>query len=224
MDVSIIFSLVSTLISLLVTVGGGFYFFGALNESVKGVKDQLKELKNEVNGKFNSFEGKLDSLSSKVDTNKDDLIREIRTIEVSFTEIKMVVFSSKKVNKGLMANNSPLKLTDEGISLLTDSGGDKYVDKYFDSLTESMRSLNPKSAYDVQSYTLTVLTPYSSQDDFIPIKDYIYKKGYSLEDVLSVMCLHLRDKALPKFGFHIDELDNHENKDQPNPPLPQNPM
>lgn len=112
---------------------------------------------------------------------------------------------------------SPVSLTDRGKALLLDSGGNKYLEDNSDALIGEIKAQKPKTAYDVQETAKKVIATHSNDDSFIPLKNYLFKEGINLEDLISVVGIALRDMALPVLGFkpeQIDESDPHKKSDK----------
>jgi len=101
---------------------------------------------------------------------------------------------------------SPLSLTDKGKVVLLDSTGKDYIDSNKQILIQAIKDNNPKTAYDVQELARTVIEQRTNEDSFIPIKDYVYKKGDNLKYIIDVLAIYLRDIALPELGFHISQI------------------
>jgi len=102
---------------------------------------------------------------------------------------------------------SPLSLTDAGSLTLFESGGKDYTDTNLSELIEAIRAENPKTAYDVQELSKKVISDKSGEDGFIPLKDYIFKKGIGIDILTNIMAIYLRDKSLQELGLEIDDID-----------------
>jgi hypothetical protein len=96
---------------------------------------------------------------------------------------------------------SPLGLTEQGLMMLNDSDGKHYIDTNKGDLVHEITLLHPKTAYDVQELSKKVLEQRSNDDGFIPIKNFAYKNGADLSDIINAMRLYLRDIALSKLSI-----------------------
>lgn len=148
--------------------------------------------------KVDSLEKKCERHESKIDDMKD----RISTLEGGIER--------DRANNPYVKRKSPLSLTDRGKAMLLDSGGDKYIETHQDELVKKLRDQKPKSAYDVQEFSQQAIRDRIDNDDFIPLKNFVYKEGLELDNLLQVMGIALRDMALPLLGFteaQIDESD-----------------
>lgn len=102
---------------------------------------------------------------------------------------------------------SPVSLTKEGQELLRRSGGKLFVTENFSELFARIDEKHPKTAYDVQALSRTVLEGYAQDDRLVPIKEFAFNEGYELELLLTVMGIELRDLALKKKGWNTGDVD-----------------
>lgn len=125
--------------------------------------------------------------------------------------------SNKKIRNhsgySFSAKHSPRVLNENGISLLQDCGGNEFLKQYTDYFISKIETLKPKTALDVEELALAVLQTSTSDDMFIPIKNWVYNapmrelhypdgtsksQEITLEDILFVMSIPLRDRYLEK--------------------------
>lgn len=143
---------------------------------------------------------KIAELDSKLSEKLSDLSDRISKLEGNM----------EKMPSAYMQSQSPLKLTDKGEELLKDSGGKFYIDEHIDVFIENIKKSKPNTAYDVQEYSRDLIREQQIQKEFNPIKDFAFQEGLHLDLITSVMGLYLRDKAIDKLGFDIDEIDKYE--------------
>lgn len=94
----------------------------------------------------------------------------------------------------LIQSKSPLSLTDKGKAVLLDSGGKDFIDKNKDELLETIKLKSPKTEYDIQEFSKEVIKSCMNRDEFIPIKEYLYKESsIPKEPVMEVLGIYLRD-------------------------------
>lgn len=103
-------------------------------------------------------------------------------------------------------SQSPLSLTEKGKALLLDSGGKDYIDSKKEEFFEEIKFERPKTAYDVQELTRSVIEKHTNEDNFNKIKEFAFKKGLKLDVILEVLGIYLRDLALPELGFKFDDI------------------
>jgi hypothetical protein len=101
-------------------------------------------------------------------------------------------------------SKSPLALTDKGKAVLLDSKGKDFIEDNKKVLLEKIHLHNPKTAYDVQTYSEEVIKEQSNLEGFNPIKNYAFKEGIELGIIIKIMGIFLRDLALPENGFNIN--------------------
>lgn len=111
-----------------------------------------------------------------------------------------------RANTPYVKRKSPLSLTEKGKVLLLDSKGNKYIDDNKGNLIGAIKAAAPKTAYDVQELSRTVVESHSNDDNFSPIKEFAFKEGLDLKDIIDVMGIYLRDIALPEFGFNVSQI------------------
>ena len=158
------------LLSLLFGGAGAYIGFVRLQERVKTLEGKVKE---------HGEDGK--KMSEKV--------------------VECCTRIDERGNKGLTKSRSPISLTERGYDLLQKSGGQAWISQYRDELIKAIQQKNPQSAYDVQEYAKEVLKGFVALNDtrLKPLKDFAYSEGIELDDILTVMGIHLRDEAMPLF-------------------------
>lgn len=101
---------------------------------------------------------------------------------------------------------SPLSLTSAGEKVLSESHGKAYIDNNKLSLISAIKKENPKTAYDVQELSRKVIVQKSNDDAFSPIKNFAFMRGESLDRVIDVLGIYLRDIALKELGFNLSDI------------------
>ncbi|MFA6097540.1 MAG: hypothetical protein WC788_08025 [Candidatus Paceibacterota bacterium] len=108
-------------------------------------------------------------------------------------------------NRLAYESGSPLKLTDWGESLMEKSGfsgimSDKIKRDY---LVKLVRAKDPKTNYDIQQYSMDLMSELAEVNDpvAIPLKEYSYKEGLNLEIILNSAGLVLRDEVMKELKF-----------------------
>ncbi len=174
----------SGIVSALITLLGGLLILGKYREKV----DSLEK-------KCEKHENKIDDMKDRISTLEGGVERD-------------------RANNPYVKRKSPLSLTDRGKAMLLDSGGESYVNANKDQLIKSIKDKNPKSAYDVQELAQRVIRERIDEDEFIPLKDFVYKEGIELKNLLQVMGIALRDAALPILGFNEAQIDESDPRRQ----------
>ncbi|OGH93225.1 MAG: hypothetical protein A2563_01300 [Candidatus Magasanikbacteria bacterium RIFOXYD1_FULL_40_23] len=180
----------SWIIILISTALGGFAGWGAAAHKLgryAQIADDLKAKVGEIEKEIKLLTTNITQCSTKIDE---------RTLSAA---------------TALTKRKSPISLTDFGDALLKKSGSDKFVLENQSELVEKIKVTNPKSAYDVQEASKKVIKDMVDEDKFISLKDYAFKEGIELENIILVMSIFLRDVALPLLGYKPEDID----KDDP---------
>lgn len=98
----------------------------------------------------------------------------------------------------------PISLSKEGKIVYYDSTGYHFLYLYRKELIDKIKSLNPQSPYDVQTYAVDVLKEVSNDESFNLIKTYAFKNGMDLDIIIRIMSIPLREFALKELNFKIN--------------------
>lgn len=118
--------------------------------------------------------------------------------------------TSLKEREPLTRRRSPVTLTDRGTKILIESTGKTFVDTNFSDLYARVEAMTPKSAYDVQEFSKLVIEQLKDDDKFKPFKDYAFKEGLEIEDIIVVLGICLRDKVLIAKQWNVEDIDQHD--------------
>ena len=143
-------------------------------------------------------------------------------VVVWFTEMKVDVNTNKKwinENKGLIAQlgfmvemwfshnekygrtDSPVSLTVDGTTLLKESGAEEYIEKNKESLLKQFEDIT--EPYDIQKKATEVMIVKMGNDK--DIKDFVFRKGENMRDVVYVASIALRNVVLEHKGIDIEK-------------------
>jgi hypothetical protein len=102
-------------------------------------------------------------------------------------------------------NNSPLKLTEWGEKIMWDSGFASEIlnPEKRDYLIKLVKAKDPKTNYDIQQNSIDVMNELAEVNDpiAVPIKEYAYKEGITLEILLNSAGIMLRDQVMQELKF-----------------------
>lgn len=143
---------------------------------------------------------------NKVDNNCTD-ITEIKREQKEVRDKVIACETSLKEREPYTKRKSPISLTDRGQAFLSDSGGQKYIDEHLDKLFEDVEEKKPKTAYDVQEFSREVVQLKSEEDEFNPLKEFLFKEGLDKDDLVVVMGIYLRDLILEKKNWNVADID-----------------
>ncbi|MCK5300073.1 MAG: hypothetical protein KAJ54_02885 [Candidatus Aenigmarchaeota archaeon] len=94
----------------------------------------------------------------------------------------------------------PISLNENGKEMLTASGFLRIFETHGDEILEEIRKCNPATNYDVQEMAIKTVISLSDNPYINPVKDYAYKKGKSVENILYFGGIHARDMYFEKFN------------------------
>lgn len=196
-------------------------------DSHEGNIRKLEEKTNSAETIMARIESKLNTIpcnthGSKLDTHERQIADSRELLGRMEGQLELLVSNSigksnKKIRNhsgySFSAKHSPRVLNENGISLLQDCGGNEFLKQYTDYFISKIETLKPKTALDVEELALAVLQISTSDDMFIPIKNWVYNapmrelhypdgtsksQEITLEDILFVMSIPLRDRYLEK--------------------------
>ena len=117
------------------------------------------------------------------------------------------------INEGkiLAKEQSPLTLTDVGATLLRDSGGKKYIEDNKETLLKKFDGVN--NAFDIQERAKGLIREKIKETNGLEdIKKYLFNNGKSIDDIVLVMGLELRDVVLKYKDISVGQVDTDEVK------------
>ncbi|MEK7528974.1 MAG: hypothetical protein AAB592_04360 [Patescibacteria group bacterium] len=120
--------------------------------------------------------------------------------------------TSLKEREPLTKKKSPISLTERGQTLLEASGGKAFIDTNLPLLSGKIDAKEAKTAYDIQEVSKAVLQEMTTDNLFVPLKEYLFKEGLEIEDLIIVMGIYLRDKVLAQKGILPEDVDKTDPK------------
>lgn len=145
-----------------------------------------------TNNCLSSVEEKLDSFDKK----QSILVEKFNTLIATLSEKNAIE------NPDLFSLNSPINLTDKGKKLVKQIG---WIDSLKNKdnrqmLFESLDKIKLKTKYDVEKYSIVLLTELAGgreESPYTPVKKYLYKNA-DIDDskALTACAIYLRDEYL----------------------------
>lgn len=153
--------------------------------------------------------GALHTKVQRIDKDVDELKTETKALSRGVAAIKTIL--QRDYQQDYAVVNSPRQLTEKGKRVLEKSGIKMIIDDHKDVLTEIVEDMKPQNAYDAEAYVLETVAHFIGSNDGIlnEIKDKTFALGEPLDIVYFVGGIYLRDYALPKLGFRLDDVDTH---------------
>lgn len=107
-------------------------------------------------------------------------------------------------------SKSPMALNEKGNNILNNSGVKEMVDNGLSQLIDEMQEKNPKNAYEVQECARKVMLNIKNNLNILSkLQEGAFNAGVDVDTVLFVGSIYLRDLALPKFNFRLEDIDKH---------------
>lgn len=105
--------------------------------------------------------------------------------------------------------HSPRQLNEYGKKILTESGIKEIIEEKKDTLLPLVRERGVQNAYDAEQSVLSTVEklPEHCPDVVDRLKTGAFKTGASLDTVLLVGGLHLRNLIFPSLGFSLDDIE-----------------
>lgn len=102
--------------------------------------------------------------------------------------------------------NSPIQLTDYGEMLMKESGFTDIIknQEKRDYLVKLVKDKNPTTNYDIQDYSMNTMKELAQKNDtvVVPLKEYAFKEGLTLEIILNSAGIVLRDEVMKELQFN----------------------
>jgi len=144
--------------------------------------------------------GKYREKIDRHDKYHDKISNKLAEISEKLSSIEGGLLIRDKV-QDYIRSKSPLGLTKKGEALLIDSKGKDYIDSKKKEFLTEIKLHNPKTAYDVQELSKSLIEQRTSLEEFNIIKDFAFKKGLTVQLILEVLSIYLRDFLLKKLNF-----------------------
>ena len=135
------------------------------------------------------------------------------------TDIKWLIDTVKELasdnkvgrdNKRLkvIGNASPLRLLDEGLKVLKESGMQAWVDGNGGTLGKKCGNFCDTSAYEIQEQVFDLFDNFEFDKESDKIfKDYAYKEGMNVETIRRIGAIYFRDICLKKCELNPADID-----------------
>lgn len=133
-------------------------------------------------------------------------------MEKSLQETRDMAVAAKAlvdVKGSLTEAKSPISLSERGSRILTESHAIEFIDdnERFSSLLKRVVSKNSSNAYDVQESSKEVMNELKEEGELDNFKDYLFKQGLLMDDLITVMGIYLRDKILSVKNWNAEDID-----------------
>ncbi len=143
----------------------------------------------------------------------DRLEQDVKEIRLDCREVRDKVIKCETAldyKEPLTKRKSPVTLTDRGNRILIESGGQSFVDKNYEELKQKIEKEKPATSYDIQETAKQVIDEIKDDTRINPIKEYLFKEGMEIGDIIVVLGIYLRDKILKERGVTVDDIDKYD--------------
>lgn len=155
-----------------------------------------------VSNKIGKYQNKVDNLEKQSDKNEKGL-QDVRDKAIACE-------TALKEREPLTRRKSPVELTGRGQKILEESNGMKFVDENYLELKNLVEASNPATSYDIQELSRQIIDDLKNDSRLNPIKDYLFKEGLELDDIVVVLGIYLRNKILIEKGITTDDIDKYD--------------
>lgn len=153
---------------------------------------------------YGRLQGKINEVEARLNDFRKDIREDIKELRNSLQEINKNILSS--LNKPtLIQRKSPIVLTDSGRDIAKDINADNLVNQY-----GGLVEIKPDaSQYQIQEacfeFAEMKLRNLLKDPDKEIVEKIAYKKGITVEEILKVVGVKLRDDLLKKHGMSPPE-------------------
>lgn len=139
----------------------------------------------------------LDSIKKEIDEN----------IKPNLQDVRERFASLEGKASGYFEAQSPVSLTEEGISFAKESGIEKYIEDNYETFIKEC-NFDLDNPYDIQETAFDFFISHKFEEAFSKkIKTYVYSNGASLDVARRIAGLHFRDTIMKKNDIDQKELD-----------------
>jgi hypothetical protein len=173
----------------------------------KNMIDKIDKIKKVGNWLTAILLGNTRELIARIDERTNLMLDDLKVIKPKVDEMSPKVDLLWKDR--LAPASSPRQLNERGNAILEKSGIKEIINLKKDTLLEKIREKEFKNAYDAEAAVLsTVLQlPNHCPDIIDKLKTGAFNTGASINDVLLVGGIYLRNIIFPDLGFKIEDLD-----------------
>lgn len=139
-----------------------------------------------------------------------NLEKEVNLLRSEVKEIRDKVIAcetSLKEREPLTKRKSPVDLTERGTKVLNESGGKTFIDNNYEELKRKVEDKTPKTSYDYQEASKEIVQTLKEDERINGIKEYLFKEGMEIQDIMDVLGLYLRNLILAEKNISTDDID-----------------
>ncbi|HEX4774261.1 MAG TPA: hypothetical protein VH234_01980 [Candidatus Saccharimonadales bacterium] len=178
-------------VTLILAIGNKVYKSGQNAQKVKYIEQDLKD----------NIKPELKSLREAMAENAKEIRDKLADILQAMT--------LKQVSQA----QSPRALNDFGKQVLSQSDIRSIIEPKLDQITQAVKAKNPENAYQVQEMLLDIIQDLKNDASLKnSIEQAAFKSGVSVETVLLVAGIDIRDTVLEQLNMKPDDIDIHKAK------------
>ena len=140
---------------------------------------------------------KYNTIVDELKTNKDELQKKIDTLRTDVDKLQeFKTYAQKFIDSVIYKAKSQLQLTEVGKALVQESGFEEIFENVKNDLVKMLEKINPKTKYDIQEKARALMDDLVDYPPFVPIKEYAFKFGKDVGQILRAGAILLRDYYL----------------------------
>ena len=163
--------------------------------------------------------GKAQRLTNVENDIKDNIKPELKSLRDTLTEntkevrAKLEEILRAMTLKQVSQSESPRALNDFGKKVLGESEIRRIIEPKLPQIVESVRTNNPENAYQVQELVLDIVQELKDNTEVRnAVEQAAYKSGVSVEMVLLVGGIDIRNRVLEELGMNPGDIDSSKPK------------
>lgn len=135
-------------------------------------------------------------------------------IKLTVDRIARYIITKNALDHNYFSAGSPIELNQFSREVLENSGAKHFIDSSLDFLISEIDELKPKSALDIQQFSVSILFDLIDTEGFSVIKDFVYQnpkyenKEINIPIIINIMALYIRDEYFKKHPeFNKSDLE-----------------
>lgn len=183
-------------------------FKKSLDKSEKDI-DEIRKDVSYIKGSMDVIWKSTEALKSTVDSLKGTT----ETLGSTVNSMKSAMdIMRKETDNQYLQSHSPVSLTDEGKKVAEEMGADAIIDKNWGVISEVLKEVDGKNAYDVQQFCINTAEE-RPERFFDPatidkVKMFAFQKGKHVILFYSVLGLLIRDRYFSEHGIPLSRADD----------------
>jgi len=159
--------------------------------------------------RLTDVEDGITDVKTDVDKTKKDLTKEIKESRKDLTNRIDEVLTNMAL-KQVSQSQSPRALNDFGNQVLEQSGIRAIIEPKVSEIVAEVKANKPENPYQVQEMLLDIVKKLKDTDLKDSIEQAAFKSGVTVETVLLVAGIDIRDTVLQKLDMNPNDIDSYK--------------